>query len=359
MDGENELKRPRPDDTIVDDDSVKKPRVEEVKEQKTVPAKEEQSVPPKEELSVPQQTIKMATNNVEPPAFLSATHGYEEYKADLKMWSRLTPLDAKLQAEMVVYKLTGHPSRIKEKIMTQMGAKLEGNANGITELITFLDGIYDVDDMSTVWASYNDFTDVKRQPGQDVQEFVAEWRNKHQKAKTAGCNYSDVILGLKLLKDVELTEIDTNIVLTAVDFKKAKEDEKLQEQIEAGLKKFKGNKGVSADVSNMANKEHDVLISKIETVLIAKGWKPPGGGNNKNRKRSRSVSPAKPGGYKGKKNPLDKNFKVMKCFKCKCEHTEKCNCPCVYHLANNCSKRGEEKKEEKKEETGYVSVHRD
>ena len=60
---------------------------------------------------------KMATAEP-PPSFVSDSKSYAEYKADLEMWSRITSLDPKVQAEMVVYRLEGDPSRIKEKIVT-------------------------------------------------------------------------------------------------------------------------------------------------------------------------------------------------------------------------------------------------
>ena len=59
---------------------------------------------------------KMATNRFEPPAFVSNKKSYATYKADLRRWSRITAIDKKLQAEVVVYSLDGHPSGIKEKI---------------------------------------------------------------------------------------------------------------------------------------------------------------------------------------------------------------------------------------------------
>ena len=53
------------------------------------------------------------------------------YEKHLKQWSRLTSLDKKLQAELVVYKLENHESKIKEKITTQIGDQLEGKEDGI------------------------------------------------------------------------------------------------------------------------------------------------------------------------------------------------------------------------------------
>ena len=86
--------------------------------------------------------IDEMAQNCEPPSFLSETKTYSEYKDDLERWSRLSGLDKKLQAEMVVHRLDGHPSRIKEKIVTNIGSSLVGNADGVKELIKFLDSVY-------------------------------------------------------------------------------------------------------------------------------------------------------------------------------------------------------------------------
>ena len=63
-------------------------------------------------------------------------------KKDLLRWSRLTSVKPELQAELVVYRLDGHPTNIKEKIVTQLGDDLEGDADGITKLLNFLETVY-------------------------------------------------------------------------------------------------------------------------------------------------------------------------------------------------------------------------
>ena len=82
---------------------------------------------------------------LEPPAFINENKNFEAYKKDLEMWSRLTSLDKKLQAEMVVYKLEGHPSRIQEKIKTQLGDTLVDNIDGVAELLKFLEELFRVE----------------------------------------------------------------------------------------------------------------------------------------------------------------------------------------------------------------------
>ena len=93
----------------------------------------------------------MASSLIEPPSFVSDLKKFSEYKKDLLRWSRLTSVKAELQAEMVVYRLEGHPSNIKEKIVTQIGDELEDNEEGIKALLEFLATIYDEDDLADTY----------------------------------------------------------------------------------------------------------------------------------------------------------------------------------------------------------------
>ena len=86
-------------------------------------------------------------------------------------------------------RLAGHSSGIKEKIQIQIGEKLEGNKEGMNELIKFLDTIYAKDDMSDAWQKYYLFTDLKRKENQDIMEFISEWNNCLHKANKAGCEF--------------------------------------------------------------------------------------------------------------------------------------------------------------------------
>ena len=76
-----------------------------------------------------------------------------------------------------------------------------------------------------------------------------------------------------------------------------------------------------------------------------------GGGGGRSRTRSKSLPESS--NYKGKKNPLGSDFKPLKCFKCKCDHEEKCNCPCVYHLANKCTEKEKKNDHSKKADLAY------
>ena len=292
----------------------------------------------------------MAASSEPPPTFVSEIKSYVDYKADLEMWSRITSLDPKLQAEMVVYRLEGDPSRIKEKIVTQIGEKLKNNPNGIKELISFLDKIYKVDDMASAWGRYVEFCNTTRKHNQTMEDFISEWQSTCFKAKKVGCDFSDTILAFKLLQDSNLSEIDVKLVLTGVDYSNGLANKDLLQQVCSSLKKFKGQSvvtGNSADAVMDVKIEPAWLTRDAQHVLVANGWKPPPKGP---RRRSRSASPVKQSNYKGRKNKLDANFRPLKCHICRCKCVDNCNCPCVYHLQADCPRRRRETSEEGNEQ---------
>ena len=275
-------------------------------------------------------------SNLKPPSFVSDTKTYAEYKEDLKRWSRLTSLEKKQQADMVVYHLDGHPSGVKEKIVTQISDKIIDKDNGIEQLITFLDGIYGKDDMADAWDRFKEFSSCTRKEGQSIAEFIANWDNCHHRLKKVNCEYTDTVLGFKLLEDAKLKEVETKLVLTGVNYEEVKTKRNLKEQVANSLKKFTGRAVVNSDHhSAVGVKEEPTWLADVEQVLLAQGWKPPA---KEGRRRSRSSSPPRreKARYKGRKNILGRDGKPLKCYICKCDHEDNCNCPCVYHLANAC-----------------------
>ena len=90
-------------------------------------------------------------------------------------------------------------------------------------------------------------------------------------------------------------------------------------------------------------KAENTYVTKEELALAVKKFK------KRERTRSKSVGddPGDKRGstYKGKKNPLGRDFKPLKCFKCKCDCEGNCNHPCVYHLADKCNTKSAGDKE--------------
>ena len=271
---------------------------------------------------------KMATKSFEPPAFVSKTKSYAAYKSDLKRWSRITAIDKKLQAEVVVYSLDGHPSGIKDKIEVGIGTKLEDNEKGMEELIAFLDTVFQQDEMSEAWIKYKSFQRLSRKFNQDILSFISDFEKEYNLAKSAGCEYSDTILAFRLLEASNLSENDEKFILTAVDFEEGKKNKDLEKQMKSSLKKFQGRSVLSNSESKDALKVDSILINQVKDVLIAQGWEKP----EKMRRRSNSnPEGAKKNSpnYKGRKNPLGEDGKPIRCFKCQSE----------LHLAPKCDQK--------------------
>ena len=271
------------------------------------------------------KTAGMANRYFEPPAFVDEKRSYSQYKEDLRMWSRITSIAKKDQAETAVYALRDHPSCIKEKITVNIGEKIQSAEDGIDTLITFLDTIYKEDEMAEAWTRYKNFQKVVRTGDIQVNYFIADFEKEYMLAKTAGCDYSDTLLAFRLLEATKLNEMDEKFVLTGVDFSAAKTKKDLFAQMKASLKKFQGRTIVS--LGDDKTKFDPALVANIAESLIAQGWKQP---IPRARKRSNTdPGPAerKPHStYKGKKNPLGFDRKPLKCFTCGSEYHMKDKC---------------------------------
>ena len=215
--------------------------------------------------------------NLEPPSFISGNKSYAQYEKDLKQWSRLTSLDKKLQAELVVYKLEDHESKIKEKITTQIGDQLEGKEDGIDVLLNFLKNIYDVDDMGDAHKKYVDFRGRTRKQGESVTQYITEWENLYHKAKNAGCALPDIVLCFELLAGAKLDQISEKLVLTGVDYTSGKTKKDLLEQMKKALRKYFSSDGSTAEMDSQVQQTliSSQLMTELETALVADGWTKP------------------------------------------------------------------------------------
>lgn len=280
------------------------------------------------------QQRNMASKNFEPPAFVSDTKTYEQYKEDVLMWSRITPVQKKIQAEVIVYNLEGHPSGIKEKIILNIGDKIKNADDGVQHLMVFLDTIYKRDEMADAWSKYKNFQKIRRVDNAPINNFIAEFEKEYILAKTAGCVYSDTLIAFRLLEATVLNETDEKFVLTGVDYEEAKQQKNLYDQVKASLKKFQGRNVVGEDKS--ALRFDPALVASVAEAFVASGWKKPAGRRRSNTDPGSAgdedLSSRNSNNYKGKKNPLGKDGEPLPCWKCKS----------IYHMRDKCPYMKEE-----------------
>jgi hypothetical protein len=173
----------------------------------------------------------MASNKFNPPKFIDSPAEYPEYKRKLERWARITKVESKKQAEVVLYHLENHPSDIQSKIDVALGDPIIDKDDGMTKIIKYLDGIYAEDELTDVWMKYKEFVGLEKKDEQPISEFIAEYEKAHKRAKDSGCDFSDIVLGLNLLDACKLNETDEKFVLTGMDFKSAKEKKDLLAQV--------------------------------------------------------------------------------------------------------------------------------
>ena len=123
--------------------------------------------------------------------------------------------------------------------------------------------------MSAAWTKYKNFKRIVRGEGVSVNDFIAEFEKEYILTKSAGCEYSDIILAFRLLEASKLSETDEKFVLTGVDYPEAKEKKNLFDQVKLSLKKFQGRKMVSSaeETSNVAF--DPTFIASVAQVLVA------------------------------------------------------------------------------------------
>ena len=266
---------------------------------------------------------------LEPPSFISEIKSYETYEKDLKRWALLTSVDVKKQALMVVHYLDGDPSGIKDKIDAELeDEKLQCN-EGINNLLEFFKKIYQKDSLADGFNKYISFGKLRRSPNTSIQEFIPEWNSAYKKAVNVGCSLSDKVLAFMLLDAANLSNIEKNLVLTGVKYEEAN----LLDQMEKALRKFVGRSVLSGEVERVEDSTF-LTADNVEKVLFNKGWV-----KKKEKKKREAGDP--PGAHTRKKNWTGKDGKVAKCFKCRCEHEEDCDCPCTFHLASQCNNKKE------------------
>ena len=260
------------------------------------------------------------------------------------MWLRLTSLLKEKQAEAIVFFLGKQKHPIKEKIMTSIGEEIKNNEQGLEKLLEFLRTIYTADEMADAFLKYVTFAKRVRRKDEKLQEFISDWENLYAKVQKKGCTLSDMALAFKLLQSSKLSDIETNLVLTGVNFSTGKQTKNMLGHVKESLKKFIGRSTITEDKKESVIKSEETYVTKEELALAVKQIK-----NQKKRGRTRSKSEGdgeqvekKNTNYKGRKNPLGADFKPLKCFKCKCDCVENCQHPCVYHLADKCTKKKSE-----------------
>lgn len=150
------------------------------------------------------------------PPLLSASKSYEDWTKLITLWKGYTSLDVKKQASAIVLSLDGKAQTAALEIPNADLIK----DNGVETLIKKLDQIYLKDELSIKFDCVEKFENFKRKENTSVKEYVEEFERLYNKVKAHKIEYSEEILGFRLLKAADLPPRDEQLIkATITDFK--------------------------------------------------------------------------------------------------------------------------------------------
>ena len=127
---------------------------------------------------------------------------YDIWKTKITLWQKVTTLGDDEQAPAVALTLEGAASAAVLKIPTGTLC----SANGMTELINKLDGLYDEDKDQTTYQVYDQFEKFRRTENMSMSDYLIQFELMYQKAKQYNNILTEPVLAYRLLKGANLSD---------------------------------------------------------------------------------------------------------------------------------------------------------
>ena len=156
-------------------------------------------------------TTVVKSNNRKPP-LLSQHKSYSDWTRLVKLWQKVTDLPKDNHGAAIVMTLEGK----------SLDAVLElsdddiNKETGVDLIIGKLDPLYKKDELNEKFEHLEKFESYKRPSSTGIQEFLNEFDKLHALAKKHGANYSDDILGFKLIKSANLQSRDEQLIKATI-----------------------------------------------------------------------------------------------------------------------------------------------
>ena len=131
-----------------------------------------------------QKTTSQANLNIKPPDFLVDKEEFPSYKRRLERWSRSCGIQKSLQGDIVL--MYAGKSQIAEMLDHEIGDKIVNNEKGVEIIVETLDKWYGKENSVDLYQSFVKWKDLKRQPGQDVVEFITKYEDAYNRLSNFG-----------------------------------------------------------------------------------------------------------------------------------------------------------------------------
>lgn len=317
------------------------------------------------------QQVVMVERSTRVPTPTFSADSFKTYMEEVELWREVCDVPKAKQGIMLWLQLPrDDASDIKELIMSKVGKDELKKATGIDKFIEAMNEAFKPSDEIRDMEIYRDFyKKMERKADEKISDFINRFDKCANLAKRHDMDLPPKVKGLKLLDDAGLSEQDTKLVLTEIDFN---EKEEVYKKAKKGLAKYMKE---GSGQSQSAPIKLEVLTAADEEALVAKGWVKPGGGGRGGgvRQRGGKQHAARGGGgantktqIQKKENPRDNSGEIIRCPSCDSIRHLLADCPDSYEnlrkfrslalAAAPCDTKEEEEEEGKEgEEESYFT----
>ena len=261
----------------------------------------------------------MASTNQKAPPTFEKGQDYAKWIKKLKIWRKLTSLEANKQGPAVLFALF---EEAQDAVLELDESKI-AHASGVENIIECLDKLYLQDKTQTAFDALEAFEGYKRPTELSISEYCNEFEKRWNKAKSYGTTMSDDVLAYRLLKSANLPESQQQLA-------KATIGELKYDNMKTQLKKIHGCKSNSLEIKEENIEPLVVEDESYDETLIQTNFTRGYGSGTRSRGSYRPYSADRGRGYprysrgnynvqgarKKGKNPLDQYGNMTTCLEC-------------------------------------------
>ena len=148
--------------------------------------------------------------SLELPPDPSTAKSYQIWKKDVHVWKLLTDLPEEKQGLALQYACRGN-QRVHEAVLAVESAQVKCK-EGFDNVVKALDGFFNTEQKDIELKDYEKFETIRREDTQTIADFLIEFDSVLNKTKAHGNVMSETLLGIKLMRAVNITEVEQQII---------------------------------------------------------------------------------------------------------------------------------------------------
>jgi len=122
-----------------------------------------------------------------PPEFVKSKATFKQWKLNISRWQLVT---STVKANQGVVIMMGIPQEhpLREQLELEVGEAVANNEDGVTLIVDAVEAIYGEDTQFESYGRYREFESLQRKVGQDVMEYLTEFKRVYGRVKEYGFN---------------------------------------------------------------------------------------------------------------------------------------------------------------------------